>query len=211
MRRSTLTSGFGVCLALCIATCAQADIIYLIPTGNAGPGLLGGNASPPVVDPGSGGVGPTGIRIDTDENLLFIDIQWGSGNGFTDLSDIVTMLHLHGPTDDPAPASFNQTGDLMINLGNSFNFNNSPTNGGLVENYFVSNAEIEFMLEGRSYINVHTALNPTGEIRGYLVPIPEPGAAGFVVVIAVFSASFLLIRRRRLAPAGFPPFVSAIF
>src|SRR5690606_23348465 len=49
------------------------------------------------------------------------------------------------------------------------------------------------MLSGRAYVNIHTDLNPNGEIRGFLTPVPEPGT----LVIVGLGAAALLVRRRR--------------
>ena len=43
--------------------------------------------------------------------------------------------------------------------------------------YFISNSDVDALLAGRFYINVHTEMYDMGEIRGYLVPVPEPGSA----------------------------------
>ena len=90
--------------AIVIFTCAPlaAEQIEFRLTGNAGNGLLPGNVTPPTSSDGSGGIGLTGIIFDLDTNFLFIDIGWGSENGYSDLTGEITNLHLHGPTPNPA-------------------------------------------------------------------------------------------------------------
>lgn len=51
--------------------------------------------------------------------------------------------------------------------------------------------------DGRAYFNIHTTVFPGGEIRGFLVPVPEPAAAGPVAI-----AMTGLIAARRRAAAG---------
>ena len=184
-------------VSVAIFTCSPvaAEQVEFRLTGNAGAGLLPGNVTPPTTSTGSGGIGLTGIIFDLDTNILHIDIGWGSENGYSDLTGEITMLHLHGPTDDPPPKSFSQTGELLINLGNSLNFDSSPTGGGLVDDFFISNPDVPALLGGRTYINVHTAMYEFGEIRGYLVRVvPEPGST---VILACLVSIAAFSRRRR--------------
>jgi hypothetical protein len=182
-----------------IFTCSPlaADQVEFQLTGNAGNGLLPGNVTPPTASTGSGGI-LTNILFDLDTSLLYIDIGWGSENGFSDLTGEITMLHLHGPTPDPAPLSFSETGDLLINLALSLSFNSSPSGGGIDDFFFINNSDVQALLEGRFYINVHTAMYTMGEIRGYLVPVsspvPEPGS---VAMFACLTLSAATVRRRR--------------
>jgi hypothetical protein len=48
---------------------------------------------------------------------------------------------------------------------------------------------------GRGYFNVHTTFRPGGEIRGFLVRVPEPGALVLIGLGLVIVA--LATRRRR--------------
>jgi hypothetical protein len=173
-----------------------ADIVEFRLTGNAGDGLLPGNVTPPSGSGGSGGLRMGGITFDTGTNLLHIDIGWGTGNGFGDLSGDVTMLHLHGPTDDPAPDSFSQTGPLLINLATSLSFNPSATSGGLSDNFFLGNPDVPALMQGRMYINVHTAQFAMGEIRGYLVAVPEPAIMTVILPGFILACGFRRPRQR---------------
>ncbi|MCH2183624.1 MAG: CHRD domain-containing protein [Mariniblastus sp.] len=175
---------------------SQADIVELYATGAGGDGLLGTNIDPPSTNPGSGGLGPLGITLDTETNILVVHLLWGQENGYETLSGDVTMLHLHGPTESRAPDNFGEVNsNIIINLGNSLNFNPSASSGGLQDSFFVSNEEKAWVLSGRTYINVHTELNPTGEIRGYLIQsVPEPATGLVWMLIAGYG---LALRRRR--------------
>ena len=178
-----------------IGGAASADIVEFHLTGNGGDGLLNTNVTPPTGSVGEGGMGISGITLDTDINILHIDIQWGTGNGYSgDLTGPVTKLHLHGPTPGGAPDSFSQTGPLMVTLSNSLSFNGSAINGGVNDDFFINTSDIAAVLDGRTYINVHTDAFEFGEIRGYLVrTVPEPGS------VATISALLMLtgLRRRR--------------
>lgn len=174
---------------------ASAEIVEFRLTGNGGDGLLNTNVTPPTGSAGEGGMGISGITLDTDINILHIDIQWGTGNGYAgDLTGPVTKLHLHGPTPDDAPDSFSQTGPLMVTLSTSLSFNDSAINGGVNDDYFINPSDIAAVLNGRTYINVHTDAFEFGEIRGYLVrTVPEPGSAATISGLLVLAA----LRRRR--------------
>ena len=155
-----------VTLAVDNSTIAEQSRFVLM--GNAGVGLLAGNENPAAAG-GSGGLGFSGIALDTDTNLLSIDVRWGSGNGFTDLSGNATMMHIHGPTDDPTPAGFSQNTGVLVGLDGLPGFNGSATNGGFLGTVVLTDDQEAAILANRTYLNVHTAANTGGEIRGNLV------------------------------------------
>lgn len=194
VKRIALALVVGLVLAL-TADQSNAAIVNLMVTGNGGNGLLESNVTPGTGSAGEGGIGMSGITLDTTTNILHVDVNWGTGNGYSgDLSGVATLLHLHGPTPSGAPNSFSETGPLMVVLSNSLNFNDSAINGGVTDDYFINSSDIQAILDGRTYINVHTDLHATGEIRGYLVvQVPEP--AGLGVVLA--ASAIMGLRRKR--------------
>ena len=173
-----------------------ADIIELNLSGTAGEGLLPGNVTPGTSSSGSGGEGTIGLLFDTQLSELTIDIQWGSVYGFNDLTGPVTLLHLHGPTENVAPDSFSQvTTNILVNMTNSL-VDNTPNGGSLTADYFINPSDVAAILSGQTYINVHTEMYEMGEIRGYIVPagsVPEPGSFGWCLSLIGLLAS----RRRR--------------
>ena len=104
----TLTGTF-LALLLLVAS-ANAATIQFDLQGTAGFGLLGGNENPavPSGQGGSGGEIGAGISYDDGSNVLTINIAWGSGNGFTDLTGDATAGHIHGPTVDSGSAAFTE-------------------------------------------------------------------------------------------------------
>jgi hypothetical protein len=175
------------------ASAALADIIPIDLLGKAGPGLLPGNETGTVTgSPGSGGEIGAGITFDNVTLQLTINIGWGSGNGFTDLTGNATAGHIHGPTPSAAPASFNESVGVLIGLNNLAGWNPSATNGGFSGTVTLTSEQASFLYDGRLYINVHTSQNGPGEIRGNLVVVPEPGT--FVSVVLGFGALALLRR-----------------
>jgi hypothetical protein len=167
--------------------------------GKAGAGLLGGNenqASP--VTGGSGGeIGP-GISFDSLTSRLSISIGWGSGNGFTDLTGNATAGHIHGPTASAAPASFTENQSVLIGLDSEPGWIASATNGGFIGSVALTAGQATDLFAGRFYINVHTPAPggfPAGEIRGNLLPVPEPASYAMLGMgLAVVAG---LARRRR--------------
>ena len=183
-------------IALCLigggVSAVRADIINISLQGTAGMGLLGGNENPAVVGGGSGGELGAGILFDTVTLQLMINIGWGSGNGFTNLTGTATAGHIHGPTADPAPMSFTENAAVLIPLSSLGGWNPSATNGGFNGTITLTSAQATALNEGRLYINVHTTVNPNGEIRGYMI-VPEPSS---LALIALGTLSILPLLRR---------------
>ena len=83
---------------------------------------------------------------------------------YNGLSAAATAAHIHGP------ASVFENGGVMINL-ESFNggaFGESGSFNGRLKLTMDQKAAI---LDGLTYINIHTPDNPAGELRGQIAPI----------------------------------------
>ncbi len=170
-----------------------ADIVKFIATGSAGEGLLAGNIDPATGEPGTGGIGLTGVTLDTDQQLLHVDLKWGSANGFVDLSADVLKLHLHGPTLSSGTGAFGEVAPLLITLSGSSAFDASRSSGGINADFFIDAADVPAFLDGRMYFNVHLTDTDTGVIRGYLQPVPEPRSLLMLGVMVGLGG----LRRRR--------------
>ena len=181
-------------LVFSLPSYSHGNIISFTPTGAAGEGLLAGNIDPIPDSTGFGGVGGTGIFFNTETNVLSVDILWGSEFGFGDLTGDVALVHLHGPV-DPGPAGFGQVNpDILVPLQNSLSFVPTFDGGSLIDNFFLDDQQEQWLLDSRTYINIHTDAYPFGEIRGYLQndSVPEPATG-----ILVCCLSTVLFRRRR--------------
>jgi hypothetical protein len=184
---------FVLLLLVAFATAASAQTIFFDLLGKGGTGLLGSNETGTVTTPGSGGEIGGGIFLDTATNVLTINVGWGSGNGFTDLSGNAANAHIHGPAD------INTSTGVLVQLGtlavSGITYDASATSGSITGSFDLDDLSLGTgdLLAGLWYINIHTALNPPGEIRGNLVAIPEPSS---LTALLGLTALFALPRRR---------------
>ncbi len=173
-----------------VATISQAATIQFDLKGTAGTGLLTGN-EPAVLSGGSGGEVGAGITFDDVTLQLSVNVGWGSSQGFTDLSSPSNNSHIHGPTAAINGSGFTQTAGVVFNLARS---SNAVTGGTFTTSPItLTAAQAVDLLNGKYYINVHTQNNGGGEIRGFLVAVPEPSTP-LLGMLALGSAA---LRRRR--------------
>ena len=174
----------------------QAALIPFDLKGTAGTGLLGGNEAPtPVVGGGSGGEMSTGIVFNDVTLVLTIITGWGSANGFTNLTGAATAGHLHGPTASGGTAAFTQSAAPKYTIDSLAGWNPSASAGGFNGTVTILAADVVALENGQFYMNIHTATNGGGEIRGYLTVVPEPSSAALLMT----GALGMLARRRRRA------------
>ncbi len=187
MKNLLLTLSFSL-----LASAAPAAIISFDLIGTAGSGLLSGNEpSLNVATNASGGEIGAGIFFDNAINLLTINVGWGSSQGFNDLSSAASASHIHGPTAANNGSGFTQIAGTAFTLTRS---SNAVTGGIFSPNTVtLSASQATDLLNGKFYINLHTGSNGGGEMRGFLVQVPEPTSALFGMV----AMGALALRRRR--------------
>lgn len=189
---------------LMLAASAHSATIYFDIVGKGGAGLLSSNENHAMnvnFTPGMGGEVGAGIFFDDVTKVLTLNFAWGSANGFTDLSKVASAGHIHGPTASGGVASFAENAGVMIGLDSDTTWNPSATSGGVFNRTVTLNtAQETALLAGKTYLNVHTgattgvsAINPSGEIRGNLVVVPEPSHA----VLSLLGLIMLGARRKR--------------
>jgi hypothetical protein len=186
-----------LCIILFTALVIQSNaaLIDYDLIGTAGPGLLFLNE--PVASGGTGGEIGAGIQLDSVSNVLTLNVGWGSSQGFTDLSSVSNNSHIHVAANNfgnNGTANFTQTGSpVLFNLTRSSSAVTGGTFTGPSNTITLTAAQVTDLNNGKYYINIHTANNGGGELRGFIVPVPEPSVAALLVTGAVG----MLARRRR--------------
>lgn len=135
------------------------------------------------------GASPTGVgtgRYDTDTNLFSGSLSW-SGT-----TSAVTMGHIH------AAAVPGGNGPVLI--GYFMGVQLPTTDSFELAPFALSTSQASGLLAGLEagtlYFNLHTVLNPPGEIRGNIdgADVPEPAALG---LLGLGVLGLLTARRRR--------------
>jgi hypothetical protein len=174
---------------LAFALSAHAAIINLDLLGKAGAGLLAGNENGTILGtPGSGGEIGAGIFLNDVTLQLTVNVGWGSGNGFLNLTSNANNSHIHGPTAASGAGAFTQDANVLFNLPR---VSDSLSNGSISTTVTLTPTQVTELLAGRYYVNVHTGTNGGGEIRGNIV-VPEPSNLALISL-----GGFFLARRRR--------------
>jgi hypothetical protein len=163
--------------------------------------LSGPSESPPNASPGTGFAV---VTFDTVADTMRVQAS------FSGLLGTTTASHIHAPT--PAPFSgtagvatttptfpgfplgvTSGTYDMTFDLSLSTSWNPAfiSANGGTTAS---ATAAFEAAVAaGESYLNIHSTVVPGGEIRGFLVAVPEPGTLS----LAALALGVVWRRRRR--------------
>src|ERR1017187_3380567 len=159
--------------------------------------LNGPSESPPNASPGTGFAT---VDYDNSAHTLLVDVS------FTGLLGPTTASHIHAATAVPftgtagvatttpyfagfpigvTSGTYNNV--LNLTLASSYNASYITANGGTTAGAEAAMAAA--MAAGESYFNIHTSVFPEGEIRGFLVVVPEPSSVAIVFVCGALAWS----------------------
>lgn len=162
MTRNTLYAA-AVCIALLSAPLSAGIINYNFT-------MDGAQETPPVATPGTGTCLMTLDDITGDYDLMCT---------FSGLIGTANNAHIHGPAAPGVPAG--------VLVGLSFT---PATSGTITGMGTLSATHLQHVLDGLTYVNLHSTFRPGGEIRGQIVP--EPATA-----LLLCLGGLLVARRRR--------------
>ncbi|MGD1038864.1 MAG: CHRD domain-containing protein [Roseiarcus sp.] len=144
LSRRALLATVGFAGALWVGLAAAVPVSFSVP-------LSGTEQVPPVQ---TAGKGTADLTYDPDTRM----VTWSVS--FSDLSGPATMAHFHGP------AAAGKNGPVTIWLSTKGAAAESPIKGSAT----LTPDQAKQFTSGDWYINIHTAANPAGEIRGQVVP-----------------------------------------
>ena len=114
----------------------------------------------------------------------------------------VADQHIHiGAPGVSGPIALNMPTPFINSLGNAAIVGTNVGEGtvgsttGTGVRFFVDPSEEAAIIAGNSYFNIHTTFDGSGEIRGQLVPVPEP--ATYALMLAGLGLVGLATARRR--------------
>src|ERR1700730_19172778 len=164
--------------------------------------LTGGAEIPPN---GSPGTGHTTVVLDPAAHSMHVGVTFSGWLGLT------TASHIHCCVPSPPlPGNFivatttptfpgfplmvqagTYSHDFDLTLASSYNPAFVTAEGGVPQAELAFEAAIE---AGTAYLNIHTSMVPSGEIRGILVATPAPPS---LVLLGSALVGFILMRRRK--------------
>ena len=183
----------AVVVGLFAWTVAAITFVAAPPAGATtttfGATLLPANEVPPHATPASG---QATVVLDDVAGTIKVDVSW------LDLASPATAGHIHGPA---SPGT---------NAPVLFPFSGVPSviTGSIPEQTFaITPGQIAELQAGLYYVNIHDAVFPGGEVRGFLTPESAPAVpeAGWVIGLplsAMLLAAIAVVWRRRQHHSG---------
>jgi hypothetical protein len=180
--KAPLTFSFAVATAVWLASATATAQSYFANLD--GPSENPANASP--------GTGFAQVTLDLALHTLQIDVT------FSGLTGTTTAAHVHAPVTVPGgnagvatqtpyfvgfpigvtSGSYNHLFDTLDTA--TWNATYVTANGGTAAG--AETAFAQALADGTAYFNIHSSTFGGGEIRGFLLPVPEPAAVGLIVI-----------------------------
>ena len=148
IQRRALACGVLLASLLGLSACYTSPMSSNISTLNAS--LSGANEVPATT---SSGMGSLTANLDKQTSLLNWTVTYSG------LSGPVTGAHFHGP------AKRGENAGIALPFTGSLE---SPVRGTAT----LTAAQVDAVMNGNWYVNLHTAANPNGEIRGQIALYP---------------------------------------
>ena len=194
MKRSLLAFALASSM-LAAVPAAQADVTQFRAD------LSGANESPSNTSLASG------VALNTIDDLagtMHLNVT------FSDLVGTSTASHIHCCTDFPLTGtagvattvptfagfplgvhSGTYDATLDLTMDSSYNPSFITANGGTT--MYAEAALLANIISGQAYLNVHSSAFPSGEIRGFIVAVPEPS---IWAMLGLGLAGIMLLRRK---------------
>lgn len=169
--------------------CLLAVPVFLLATASAQAALISWTAEltpdqeeHEVVDLTGDEQGSATGTLDTDIGELTWDLQWSG------LTGPAFAAHFHdGPPGVSGPIEVPM---FMLEMGEG------TADGQDMNSAMIDSTQVDELLAGNWYVNVHTPANPAGEIRGQVIAaVPEPGS---IVLLSLGLLALIALRRRSI-------------
>jgi hypothetical protein len=195
------SAGFALVSLVVLGLASPAGAAPILFSAN----LSGANESPPNASPG---IGTALVSFDLAADTMRVQVT------FSGLTAGDTAAHIHCCTASPftgtagvatvtptftgfpggvTSGTYDHTFDMLL----ASSYNGAFIAGAFDPTHDAAGAEqalFDAMMAGETYLNIHTSNVPTGEIRGFLVRVPEP------VTLSLFGAGLagmMAMRRRK--------------
>ncbi len=173
------------------ALALAATLALLAPAAHAQTYSFAAGLGPEVT--GATGTGAVFVTVDVGAQTLALESIWFGLSGGT------TVAHIHCCTANPGSGTVGVavtpgtlpgfpigttfgTYEVTLNLASAATYTTNFLNGsgGTVEG--ASARLLAGLAQGTAYFNVHSSAFPSGEIRGFLQPVPEPASWGLMAL-----------------------------
>jgi len=172
--RSMYTATVAVAIAVASGSSVQAQTSFT--------SFLNGAQEVPGVATPAFGNGT--ILLNAAQNQITINLT------FQGLLAPITVAHIHN-------GAFGTNGPVVIDI-RSLIMTSPDLRAGSIMNAMVNvtPAQATVLLSGNGYFNIHTSVNPGGEIRGQINVVPEPST--YLLMATGLGGVLVVARRRRV-------------